>query len=109
MRGLILPLLLVLAACAPRGSHDEAKAQIADHCAACHRIPGVATATGRVGPSLDGIARRQVIAGFFPNDRPTMIRWVAHAQTMLPGNAMPDTGLSPAEAARVADYLETLD
>jgi len=108
MRWLIL--LLPLAACAPghRG-HDEAKALIAARCAACHRVPGVPQATGRVGPSLDGIARQQIIAGFFPHDRPTMTRWVANAQTMLPGNAMPDTGLTPAQAAKVTDYLETLE
>jgi cytochrome c1 len=64
---------------------------------------------GRVGPSLAGFGRRQVIAGYFANSRPNLIRWVARSQAMLPGNAMPNSGLTPAQAAKVADYLYTLD
>lgn len=72
-------------------------------------VPGVREARGRVGPSLAGIARRQVIAGYFPNSRENLVRWISHPQAMLPRNAMPDTGLTPHQANVVADYLYTLD
>lgn len=72
-------------------------------------VPGVKLARGRVGPSLAGIAHRQIIAGFFQNKPDTMIAWLRDPQKMLPGNAMPDTGLSTRQARLVADYLYTLD
>jgi cytochrome c2 len=109
MRALILILPVALAACGGHEGHDRAKALIAAHCGACHVVPGISSATGRVGPSLAGIGRQQLIAGYFANSRPNMIRWVAHSRDMLPGNAMPNSGLNPDQAARVADYLYTLD
>ncbi len=111
MRGLIAVLLLPLAAC--NGGDDAgrrlAKQTIAAHCAACHTVPGVAQATGTVGPGLAGIGRRQVIAGTLPNSRPNMLRWITHAQTISPGTAMPDIPLTPKQAQAVADYLYSLD
>ena len=114
VRPALLPVVLAaataLAGCAAGGgAHAEAKQLIQARCAACHRVPGVRRAVGNVGPSLSGIANRQVIAGHFPNDRRTLIRWILHSQDMLPGNAMPDSGLTPEQAGKVADYLYTLD
>lgn len=104
-----LALPMALAACGSNGGHDEAKALIATHCAACHTVPGVPSAVGKVGPSLAGIAKRQVIAGKFANDRATLVRWIMHPQAMTPGVAMPEMGLTQAEATTIADYLSTLD
>jgi cytochrome c2 len=112
MRRLILLLPLVLAAGCHSGEgerHREAKALIAARCGACHRVPGIATAKGDVGPPLEGFARRQIIAGRFANNRPTLIRWLMHPQAMVPGNAMPETGITQPQAALIADYLLTLD
>ncbi len=109
MRWLISLPLLALASCGQGSHHAEARALIASHCSACHIVPGVASATGRVGPSLAGIASQQMIAGRFANDRQTLARWIAHPQAMLPGTAMPDTGLTGAQALIIADYLATLD
>lgn len=110
---IVIPLLLLLpaalAGCGGPDRHAEAKALIAADCAACHIVPGVGTATGRVGPPLTGIGQRQVIAGFFPNSRPNLVRWIARSQDMLPGNAMPNSGLDARQAGKVADYLYTLD
>lgn len=106
MRALIPLLLLALAGCRQQ---NETTRLIAERCGACHVVPGVAGADGRVGPSLAGLARRQVIAGHFPNRRGVLAAWIARPQAMLPGDAMPDTGLTPAQAERVADYLATLD
>jgi len=36
-------------------------------CAACHAIPGIRFPKGNVGPPLDGMAGRSLIAGQLPN------------------------------------------
>jgi cytochrome c2 len=114
MRRLIV-LLAVCAAAASCGGGSEAhrtahaKTLIANHCAACHQVPGVAGAQGRVGPSLDHIRGQQIIAGYFANSPDTLTRWIEHPQAMLPGNAMPDMGLSHEQAMTIADYLYAMD
>lgn len=77
-------------------------------CGACHSIPGLQQADGMVGPPLDHFARRTMIAGLLPNTPPNLIRWVRSPQAVLPGNAMPDSNLSDAQARDVAAYLYTL-
>lgn len=113
MRGLIfLSGLCLLAACgngADRRRTEEAKALIAGHCAACHQVPGVAVATGRVGPSLAHIGSQQIIAGYFVNSPEMLTRWIEHPQELLPGNAMPEMGLLPGQAAAIVDYLYTME
>ena len=113
MRGLTLFLgVALLAACGNRGEQNRlthARRLIADHCAACHVVPGVPSAKGRVGPSLAHIASQQIIAGYFANDPELMRQWIEHPQQLLPGNAMPDMGLSPQELSSIVDYLYTLD
>jgi cytochrome c2 len=104
----LLPLLLV-AGCTDKRDFAEAKALIATHCARCHTVPGVPQATGRIGPSLAGIASRPLIAGQFANNRPAMARWLTNPQHMLPGGRMPDIGLTRPQAMVVTDYLSTLD
>jgi cytochrome c2 len=109
-RLIVLLSLLALAACGPDGSiHAEAKALIAANCAACHVVPGVATAQGRVGPSLVGIAKRQVLAGTLPNTPTNLRRFLAHPQSVQPGGAMPELGLTNRQAQIIGDYLLTLD
>ncbi len=112
LTALLVPAIL-LVGCAPDRASSQrpriAQELIADHCGACHIVPGVRTATGRVGPSLAGIAQQQVLAGYFSNSRRNMIAWIMHPQRLQPGNAMQDTGLTRAEAELVADYLYTLD
>jgi cytochrome c len=87
---------------------QAAKALISNHCAACHVVPGVAVAVGRVGPVLGDIRRQQMIAGFFANTPGMLIQWIEHPQRMLPGNAMPEMGLTHLEAVEIAEYLYTL-
>jgi cytochrome c2 len=106
---IILPMLAALAACDGEENHDAAKALIACNCAACHTVPGVPSAVGKVGPSLKGVAIRQVIAGKFANSKPVMVRWIMHPQQLVPGTAMPEMGLTQVQAMQIADYLFTLD
>jgi mono/diheme cytochrome c family protein len=116
-RGLLLALAL-LAACndeAPAqsrvvgGDAERGQALIASHgCAGCHAIPGIAPSVGTVGPPLAGFARRGYIAGRLPN-RPMMLTaWLRDPPAIDPATAMPNLGLSEAEALDVAAYLYTL-
>jgi cytochrome c1 len=77
-------------------------------CGACHRIPGLQQADGMVGPPLDHFARRTMIAGLLPNTPTNLILWVRSPQAVVPGNAMPDSNLSDAQARDVAAYLYSL-
>lgn len=78
------------------------------NCGACHQIPGIASAIGRVGPPLNGIAVRAEIAGVLANDPANMIRWLRAPQHVVPGNGMPDQGVSDRDARDIAAYLYTL-
>ena len=116
--GLALAALLGLAACAPAGvgpkwaglgDADKGKAIIAAaQCGACHAIPGVVGADGGVGPPLAGFANRTIIAGLFPNTPGNLVHWLRKPQSIKPGDAMPDTGLSEQQANDVATYLYSL-
>jgi cytochrome c2 len=110
-RLMLLTVLAPLAACHGDHGHDHehAEALIATYCAACHTVPGVLEAHGRVGPSLAGIARQQIIAGHFANTPETMLHWLEHPQQMLPGDAMPEMGLTSEQARTIASYLYTLE
>jgi cytochrome c2 len=87
----------------------RAKRLIADNCNGCHLVPGISGANGRVGPPLTGIATRQIIAGHFANTPDNMANWIEHPQKMLPGDAMPEMGLSHEQAETIATYLYTLE
>jgi len=115
MRGLIVLLAVCAAAAASCGGGSEAhrtaraKTLIANHCAACHQVPGLPRRRGRVGPALAHIRVQQIIAGYFANSPDTLTGWIEHPQAMLPGNAMPDMELSHEQAMTIADYLYAMD
>lgn len=77
-------------------------------CGSCHLIPGVADADGASGPPLTGFAKRTVIAGVIANTPDGLTAWLRAPQAAVPGNAMPDMGLSEQQARDVAAYLEML-
>lgn len=77
-------------------------------CGACHAIPGVQQADGMVGPPLIHFARRTMVAGYLPNTPANVIQWIRYPQLVLPGNAMPNSGLSEGQARDVTAYLYTL-
>lgn len=78
------------------------------HCGSCHVIPGVAAANGLVGPPLLWFARRTFIAGELPNTPENLAHWVKNPRSVEPKTAMPNLGLSDAQASDVAAYLYTL-
>jgi cytochrome c len=77
-------------------------------CGSCHQIPGVPLAQGHVGPSLRDIAERSYVAGRLPNHPEHLIRWIQHPQTIAPGTAMPELGVTATDARDMAAYLYTL-
>jgi cytochrome c2 len=77
-------------------------------CGACHSIPGIPGAHGMVGPPLDNIADRLIIAGKLANTPDNMTAWLMSPQSIVPGNAMPNIGLDYGSARAIAAYLYTL-
>lgn len=76
-------------------------------CAACHRIAGTG-ANGIAGPDLTFVGSRRTLgAGILPNNRGTMMGWIANSQAIKPHNRMPPyTVLSGQEVTELAEYLE---
>jgi cytochrome c2 len=90
----------------PGGNVERGKEQIvAVGCGACHVINGIPTARGQVGPALSGVASRAVIAGVLPNTPDNLTRWIEDAPSISPQTAMPNLGLSQAQARDIAAYL----
>jgi len=107
------------AAAAPRAelreesprSPDARRGEAAIHqhaCTTCHVIPGIVGANKPVGPPLEGMARRAVIAGIIPNNEANMVRWLREPKAVSPESAMPDLGITERDARDIAAYLSTL-
>lgn len=77
-------------------------------CAGCHTVPGVAGATGRAAPSLEGVAGRVWLAGVVANTPPNLIRWIEDPRAIDPRTAMPPSGAQGRDARDIAAYLYTL-
>ena len=77
-------------------------------CAACHAIPGIANQGSNVGPPLHKLALRGYIGGVLPNTPADMVRWLQNPPAVDPRTAMPNLGISEAEAKDIAAYLYTL-
>jgi putative membrane protein len=92
------------------GDPEQGAADIAQiGCGSCHRIPGIDNARGLVGPPLDHMGKRIFVAGLLRNTPDNMIAWLRDPQAVVPGNAMPDMGLSDQQARDVTAYLYALD
>lgn len=74
-------------------------------CGSCHRIPGMASADGSVGPPLVNMRRRVYIGRGLPNTPQNMARWIQVPQQFAPGSAMPDMQVSGADAQAITAYL----
>lgn len=109
------PLIALTAACkpppderqfVPGGDAVQGKAAIERAgCGSCHTIPGIAWPKGKVGPELDGLAGRALIAGQLPNRPDLLAQYIRNAPSMVPGSAMPAMPVSRAEARDIAAYL----
>jgi cytochrome c2 len=77
-------------------------------CGGCHAIPGVAAATGNVGPPLAGVARRVYLGGVIANTPQNMVRFIRSPQEADPRSGMPDLQVTEAHARDMVAYLYTL-
>ncbi|MFC0531705.1 c-type cytochrome [Phytohabitans kaempferiae] len=78
-------------------------------CGTCHEVPGVRGADGMVGPPLTRFGSRSYIAGHLVNTGPNLWRWITDPQGVDPGTAMPDVGVTDADARDIVAYLMSLD
>ena len=76
-------------------------------CGSCHALHDVRTATGMVGPPLDGVALRVIIGGHLSNTPANMQRWIRDPQHVAPGTAMPDLHVGAADARDITAFLYT--
>jgi len=76
-------------------------------CGSCHAVSGVRTAVGTVGPPLDGIADRVIVAGHLANTPPNMEKWIRDPQQVSPGTAMPDLNVGGQDARDITAFLYT--
>jgi len=76
-------------------------------CGSCHALRNVRTATGAVGPPLDGIATRVIVAGHLANTPQNMQRWIRDPQHVSPGTAMPDLNVGGRDAQDITAFLYT--
>ena len=91
------------------GSPDRGRVLIPRYgCPACHTIPGVPGATAKVGPPLAGIVGRAYVGGVLPNTPQNLIRWIQNPPAVDPLTAMPNVGVTQADARDIAAYLYTL-
>ncbi len=77
-------------------------------CAGCHVVPGIEGANGNIGPPLTRFGTRAYIAGMLRNTPANLVRWIQDPQGVVPGNAMPNMGVTDQEARDIAAYLYTL-
>ncbi|RJF96342.1 cytochrome c [Noviherbaspirillum saxi] len=111
-----LLLILSVAGCgqdeavsAALGDAERGKEAVARYgCIACHAIPGALNQGSNVGPPLHKIAQRAYLGGVIPNTPEQMVRWLRNPAAIDPRSAMPNLGLSEAEAKDIAAYLYTL-
>ena len=76
-------------------------------CGSCHALKKVRTATGMVGPPLDGIALRVIIGGHLSNTPTNMEKWIRDPQHVSPGTAMPDLNVGEEDARDITAFLYT--
>ena len=74
-------------------------------CGGCHSVTGVPQARGLVGPTLDGIGSRAILAGRLENRPENLMRWIGDPQGVSPGTAMPNLGVTPQDRRDIAAFL----
>ncbi|GJG89632.1 hypothetical protein tb265_48130 [Gemmatimonadetes bacterium T265] len=91
------------------GRVDRGRAAVGKYgCGACHMIPGIRAAVGTVGPPLTAFGRRANIGGEAPNEPDMLVQWLRNPQSIEPGTAMPNLGVTERDARDMAAYLYTL-
>ena len=76
-------------------------------CGTCHSVGGVPGADGLVGPPLDGLGARAYVAGVLTNTPANLTRWIQYPREVDSLTAMPDLGVTEADARDIAAFLYT--
>jgi cytochrome c2 len=76
-------------------------------CGGCHSAKHVRKAKGMVGPPMDGVAFRTIIAGRLENTPGNMQRWIRDPQKVSPGTAMPYLDVGETDARDISAFLYT--
>ena len=76
-------------------------------CGSCHGVKHVRKASGAVGPPLDGLPVRAVIAGKLSNTPGNLEAWIRDPQRISPGTAMPDLNVGERDARDISAFLYT--
>jgi cytochrome c2 len=76
-------------------------------CGSCHKLTHVRKATGMVGPPLDGVGERAIIAGKLDNSPENLQRWIRDPQLVTPGTAMPNLNVGAGDARDISAFLYT--
>ena len=76
-------------------------------CGSCHGLKHVRKASGAVGPPLDGIAVRAMLAGRLDNRPENLQTWIRDPQKVSPGTAMPDLSVGKGDARDISAFLYT--
>lgn len=76
-------------------------------CGSCHQLDSVRKAGGKVGPPLDGLAERAMIAGKLANSPDNLERWIRDPQEVTPGTDMPDLHVGERDARDITAFLYT--
>jgi len=102
---------LSLGFCQPAGDlskaeTEQARALIHQHgCGSCHVVPDMPAPQGNTGPSLTDQASKAYVAGGLPNTPDNLAAFIHDPRRMNPPTAMPDLGVTVAEARLIAAYL----
>ncbi len=85
------------------------EAFVAQRCAACHTVRGVAEGL-QLGPDLTHVGSRLYLgAGVLPNHPGTLMAWISNVQDLKPGARMPSFAhVGPADLQALAAYLAQL-
>jgi cytochrome c2 len=112
---LALAIALILSGCSGEappslgGNPENGKLLLRQFaCGSCHSIPGVANASGNVGPPLAGVAKRVYLGGVLPNTPENMASFIREPHKADPRTAMPAMGVTEAHARDMVAYLYTL-
>ncbi|HEV8141478.1 MAG TPA: cytochrome C [Methylomirabilota bacterium] len=84
---------------------DRERGRQAVESGACHRIPGVRSARGIIGPSLKGLAAGPYIVGRMANDASNLVAWIRGPRVLDPQTIMPDLTVSEPDARDIAAFL----
>lgn len=88
----------------------EGQEVFSQNCMGCHAIEGAdMKVKGDKAPDLTGFGNRTTIAGFLPNDKESLVRWLEDPQSLKPGTEMPAYNhLDDKKMDALVEYLTNL-